>query len=153
MVARLVARLGDPLSEPNGTLTHCFPSAAAVAEADLQGIGLTGARIVSLRALAGAVARGEIVLDRGANRLETSERLLALPGVGPWTAAYIALRALGDPDALPATDLGLRHALERLDGRADPGSITAMAEAWRPWRGYAVLYLWHSLTRAYNAAA
>jgi AraC family transcriptional regulator, regulatory protein of adaptative response / DNA-3-methyladenine glycosylase II len=153
MVARLVARLGDPLSEPNGTLTHCFPSAAAVAAADLQGIGLTGARIVSLRALAGAVARGEIVLDRGANRLETSERLLALPGVGPWTAACIALRALGDPDALPATDLGLRRALERLDGRADPGSITAIAEAWRPWRGYAVLYLWHSLTRAYNAAA
>ncbi|MDB5075874.1 MAG: DNA-3-methyladenine glycosylase 2 family protein, partial [Chloroflexi bacterium] len=145
LAARLVAKLGEPLAAPRGGLTHYFPTAAAVADADLAGIGLTGARIASLRALARAVAAGEIVLERTADRQETTERLLALPGVGPWTASYIALRALGDPDAFPAADLGLRRALERLGRPADARSIVAMAEAWRPWRGYATLHLWTSL--------
>ncbi len=146
LAARLTVRLGEPLPAPVGVLTHYFPSAAAVADGDLLGLGLTEARIASLRALGRAVAMGEIVLDHGADRTQTIGRLMALPGVGPWTASYIALRALGDPDAFPATDLGLRHAVERLGRPTDPRSMAGIAEAWRPWRGYAALHLWSSLT-------
>jgi len=134
LLGRLVNKLGAPLAAPRGALTHFFPSAAVVAESDLKGIGLTAARATSLLALAQAVATGTLMLDRGADREKTQARLLAVPGVGPWTASYIAMRALGDPDALPATDLGLRRALERygVDGAARV--LTARAEAWRPWR-------------------
>jgi AraC family transcriptional regulator of adaptative response / DNA-3-methyladenine glycosylase II len=145
LAGRIVRRLGEPMTEPRGALTHYFPTPEAVAGSDLAGLGLTGARIASLHGLARATAAGEIVLDRGADRAGTIARLLALPGIGPWTASYIAMRALGDPDALPAADLGLRHAIEGLGGKGDARSIAVMAEAWRPWRGYAALHLWNSL--------
>ena len=82
------------------------------------------------------------MLNRGADREQTRERLLALPGVGPWTASYIAMRALGDPDAFPATDLGLRRALAQHGLASDANSMAARAEAWRPWRAYATIHLW-----------
>jgi AraC family transcriptional regulator, regulatory protein of adaptative response / DNA-3-methyladenine glycosylase II len=139
---RLVAALGEPLTAPDGGLTHRFPSAATLAEADLTGLPVTRGGAAALRALARAVAAGEIELHRGADRERTVRALLALPGVGSWTVAYIAMRALGDPDAFPVTDLGLRRALEARGLPADPASLLARAERWRPWRAYAVMHLW-----------
>ncbi|MBV9292148.1 MAG: DNA-3-methyladenine glycosylase 2 family protein [Frankiales bacterium] len=136
--ARLVERCGKPLTRPRGSLTHAFPTADAVADADLDGIGLTGGRIRTLRALATAVALGDLVIDPIADRAETRQRLLALPGIGPWTVEYVAMRALGDPDAFPATDLVLRRALGDADVRR--------TDSWRPWRSYAAMHLWHQTT-------
>jgi AraC family transcriptional regulator of adaptative response / DNA-3-methyladenine glycosylase II len=142
LAGRLVQRAGKPLDcTPEGApLTHVFPTAEAVAEADLSGLGLTGARERTLRAVATAVAAGEIDLDGGGDPAETAERLLALPGIGPWTVAYIQMRALRDPDAFPETDLVLRRILER------HGLDRAATDAWRPWRAYAALHLWTSST-------
>ncbi len=136
LAGRLVARTGEPLETPAGSLTHVFPSAAAVAVADLSGLGLTGARERTLRAVAEAVAGGDIDLDGGADPAETRARLLALPGIGPWTAEYIAMRALRDPDAFPATDLVLARILDH------HGVTAERAAAWKPWRAYAALHLW-----------
>lgn len=146
LAARLVAALGEPLEKQEGTLTHFFPSPQKVAHADLQGLGLTRGRVTALRALAHATVEEGLALDRNADREQTIARLQRLPGVGPWTASYIAMRALGDPDALPVTDLGLRRALEQRGIATDPRSIEKQAEAWRPWRAYAVHHLWASLS-------
>ena len=146
LATRLAERFGMPLAHPLGALTRYFPTAAALADADLEGIGLMKSRVTALKTLAKTVARGDLVLDRGADRAGTVAQLQALTGIGPWSASYIALRALGDPDALPAQDLALRHACARLGLAGDPKSITAAAEAWRPWRGYATFLLWNSLT-------
>jgi AraC family transcriptional regulator of adaptative response / DNA-3-methyladenine glycosylase II len=102
------------------------------------------ARRTAVRGLAGALSRGDIVLDAGTDRDETQRRLLALPGVGPWTTAYISMRVLRDPDAFLPTDLGVRHGLRRLGLGADIGAAAATraAEAWRPYRAYAVQHLW-----------
>jgi AraC family transcriptional regulator of adaptative response / DNA-3-methyladenine glycosylase II len=126
---------GAPAAAP-GAPALLFPQAADLAGADLSGLGLTTARQATLRALATAVAGGGLALDQGADPEETAARLAELPGVGPWTAAYILMRAVGDPDAYPASDLGLRRALERLGGDA------AQARRWRPWRAYAAVHLW-----------
>lgn len=142
---RLIAALGAPLPAPVGALTHLFPSAAAVAQADLAGLGILPARAVALQALARSVANGVLGLDRGADREGALQRLQALPGVGPWTAAYVAMRALGDPDAFPVTDLALRRAATHL-GLGDTRRLSVRVEGWRPWRAYAAMYLWSSLT-------
>ncbi len=143
LAERLVRELGSPLPSPDGTLTHLFPTAEAIADGDLSGIGLTGARVRALRGLAEAIVA--VVLDAGADRAEVTRGLLALPGIGPWTAAYIAMRALGDPDAIPLTDLGLRRALQSLGAPHEAKSFTARAERWRPWRSYAAMHLWAHL--------
>jgi AraC family transcriptional regulator, regulatory protein of adaptative response / DNA-3-methyladenine glycosylase II len=143
-LGKLVARLGSPLAAPDGALTHEFPTAQAVADGDLDGL-MPQTRAASLRGLACAVASGELALDPTADRDETRARLLALPGVGPWTAEYIAMRALGDPDGWPGTDLGIKQAAERL-GFASQKELGARAELWRPWRSYAAQHLWASLT-------
>jgi AraC family transcriptional regulator of adaptative response / DNA-3-methyladenine glycosylase II len=140
LAGRLVTAYGTPLAEPAGGLTHRFPTADQLAAADFAGIGLTGARVATLRALAVEVAEGRLVLDRGADRAETTAKLLALPGVGAWTAAYTVLRALGDPDAFPGSDLGLRKAATQLGI-----DLTNRADSWRPWRGYAAMHLWRIL--------
>ncbi|HET7529499.1 MAG TPA: AlkA N-terminal domain-containing protein [Mycobacteriales bacterium] len=132
--ARLVERCGKPLDRPRGTLTHSFPAAETVAEHPLDGIGLTGSRIRTLHALADAVASGRLDIGPTADRDEARAGLLALPGIGPWTVEYVAMRALHDPDAFPATDLVLRRAL---------GSSPRRADAWRPWRAYAGMHIWH----------
>ncbi|MBB5624734.1 DNA-3-methyladenine glycosylase 2 family protein [Sphaerisporangium krabiense] len=115
-----------------------FPSAARLAEADLTGLGLTGRRIETLKILAEKAATGEIHLDGGADPAETAARLMAVPGIGPWTTGYIAMRALRDPDAWPAGDLGLRKAMKALGITEDD------IERWRPWRAYAATHLWSS---------
>ena len=146
LVGRLVAKLGTPLEQAQGGLTHYFPSPQTVVQADMQGLGLTGSRVAALQALAHAVEEEGLVLDRDADREQTRTRLQQIPGVGPWTAAYIAMRALGDPDAFPATDLGLRHAYEQHSLPIDTKSIEQHAEQWRPWRAYAVHHLWNCLS-------
>ncbi len=119
------------------------PAPAVLAGADLSGIGLTGARQATLRALATVVAGGELALDHGADPQAAAARLSELPGIGPWTVAYIRMRALGDRDAFPGTDLGLRRAL------ADLGCQASRADRWRPWRAYAAVHLWtwHAASR------
>ncbi|MGZ3664561.1 MAG: AlkA N-terminal domain-containing protein [Ktedonobacterales bacterium] len=146
LAGRLVAALGEPLEQPSTTLTHYFPTPQAIAQSDMQGLGLTQARIAALQGLARAVADQQLALDPDADWQHTTTQLQRIPGIGPWTASYIAMRALGDPDAFPAADLGLRHACERrgmttLDAR----SIERRADAWRPWRAYAAHHLWASL--------
>ena len=94
-----------------------------------------------------ALAEGELRLDAGADRAEARRRLLALPGIGPWTAGYVAMRALGDPDVFLAEDLGVRHALRRLGGPDDPRAARALAAAWAPWRSYASQHLWQAPAR------
>ena len=141
LASRLVEACGTPLAESDGGLTHRFPGPHALAAADLSTIGLTTARAATVGALSTAVADGRIDLSPAADRDETIARLLALPGIGPWTAALIAARALGDPDTLPASDLALRRATG-LDTRA----LLARAEAWRPWRSYGAFALWASWT-------
>ena len=151
LAGRLVTAFGTPLSAaaPGVGLTHAFPSAARLAEAGetrLQGIGLTRARAATLAGVARAAADGTLVLD-GARGLEaTVESLCALPGIGPWTAHYVALRGLLEPDAFPAGDLGLRKALAPRGSRVplSEAALLARAERWRPWRGYAAIHLWHA---------
>lgn len=144
LVQRLVVRFGTPVATPWPQLTHSFPTAATLAAADPANIGTLGIvrqRVQALQALAAAVAAGRLRLDPAAPLEATLAALHALPGVGDWTAQLIAMRALGWPDAWPATDIGLLNAL----GTRDPKLAAAQAEAWRPWRAYAVMALWHRL--------
>jgi AraC family transcriptional regulator, regulatory protein of adaptative response / DNA-3-methyladenine glycosylase II len=145
LAGRLVASYGDPLERPLGAVTHAFPSVDALAQADPARLAMPVSRRQALIALSSALARGELVLDAGADRTEARSRLLALGGIGRWTSEYIAMRALRDPDAFLASDLGVRHALQRLglDGR--PAAAERLAERWRPYRAYAVAHLWASL--------
>ncbi len=147
LAARLVAAYGEPLERPVGSVTHLFPSARALAGADPEHLAMPDARRRALLGLCAALAAGELVLDPGADREEARRRLLALPGIGPWTADYVMMRALGDADALPATDLGLRRALERLGEDASPAALLRRAEGWRPYRAYGAQYLWSVLER------
>ncbi len=145
LAARLVQSLGEPLATADGGLTHLFPTPAAVAAMEPADLAMPRARARALRGLAAALDDGAVQLDGGADRAATERALLALPGIGPWTASYIALRALGDPDAFPAGDVGLRNALQRLGHRGDAAGVAVLAEGWRPWRAYAAIHLWRSL--------
>jgi len=140
--ARLVREHGEPLARPLGAVTHLFPSAAALASVDPASFRMPRSRARTLHALGCALASGEIVLARGADRERVRTQLLALPGIGPWTADYVLMRALGDTDVFLATDLGIKRALERLGVDADPTSALALAERWRPYRSFAMQYLW-----------
>ena len=144
MGGRLVAAAGTPLGEPVGGLTHLFPAPDQTADG-LDALGMPGARKRALAGLAEALAGDDLVLDPGADRPATEAQLLALPGIGPWTASYIAMRALADPDAFLPSDLGVRHALTGLGVASDPASAVGLAERWRPWRAYALQHLWASL--------
>jgi AraC family transcriptional regulator, regulatory protein of adaptative response / DNA-3-methyladenine glycosylase II len=142
ILGRLAARYGKPLDAPDGTVTHLFPDATTMATVDPTGLPMPRARAEALRGVAAAVADGDVVVDPGADREALRAGLLALPGVGPWTVEYVMMRAVGDPDAFLASDLGVRRALEArgLDGRAR--AATARAAAWSPWRAYANAHLW-----------
>jgi AraC family transcriptional regulator of adaptative response / DNA-3-methyladenine glycosylase II len=142
LAGRLVERFGVRLPGGRDGPTHLFPRPETLAEADVAAIGLPGARARSLRALSQAVASGELVLEPGAHAEETQERLQSLPGIGAWTAEVISMRALGEPDAFPVGDLGLRRALGRPGSPIDARSLAHRAERWRPWRAYAAMWLW-----------
>jgi AraC family transcriptional regulator of adaptative response / DNA-3-methyladenine glycosylase II len=131
--ARMVAAVGEPLPEPVGTLTHAWPSLAAIAEY-APSMAMPRSRQRAIAALARALVDG-LRLEPGA---DARAALLELPGIGPWTAEYVAMRALGDPDAWMPTDIGVRHGLARL------GAGPEAAEAWRPFRSHAVVHLWAS---------
>ncbi|MEX2272912.1 MAG: AlkA N-terminal domain-containing protein [Vicinamibacterales bacterium] len=141
LVGRIVERAGTPIETPFDGLTRLFPAPGAVAAADLSNIGMPGARAATVKRVAAGLAAGAIRLEIGQGYDATVRELCSIQGIGPWTAEYIALRALGEPDAFPAGDLGLRKAL----GNGAPASerdVATAAEAWRPWRGYAAMYLW-----------
>ena len=143
--ARLVETFGTPLDQPHGTVTHLFPGAAVLAEADPK--ALAGLGTGTLRALAARLANGGIRVDAGSDPTEALTRLLAIRGIGPWTAAYVAMRGFHDPDAFPHGDAGLHRALTSLGRLNQPGSLATLQQQWRPWRAYAVLQLWTSLDR------
>jgi AraC family transcriptional regulator of adaptative response / DNA-3-methyladenine glycosylase II len=143
LIGRVVAAFGARVDVADG-LTHLFPTPQVLAEADLSAIGLPRARAATLRALSAAMARGEPVLDAACGHAALIERLCALPGIGAWTAQYIAMRGVGEPDAFPAGDLGVRKALGNGAGPLAPAAVERLAEAWRPWRAYAVMHLWQT---------
>ena len=133
---------GFPSAEP--TELSGFPSAAAVAELPDEAFGMPVARRESIRALARAVAGGELDLEPGTDRDETVKRLMDLPGIGAWTAGYVAMRAIGDPDIFLPTDLAVRRGARALGLPDDPRSLADHAERWRPWRSYALIRLWRA---------
>lgn len=147
LCGRLVEKYGEPLGEsvPSG-LRYVFPAPDRLARARMNGIGLTQRRIDTIRALAKAVTSGTWTWQGAADLDDTVDRLTELPGIGPWTAQYIAMRALSEPDAFPTGDLGLIKAWSQIAGQdVTPKELDTAAEAWRPWRAYATLHLWAGL--------
>jgi AraC family transcriptional regulator, regulatory protein of adaptative response / DNA-3-methyladenine glycosylase II len=144
LAQRLVAEFGEPVVTPFAELQRLFPAADRLASADAADIGRLGIvrqRVGALQALARAVAAGAIVLEPAAPLQPTLDALRALPGIGEWTVQLIAMRVLAWPDAFAATDIGVLNAL----ATRDIATVQARAEAWRPWRAYAVMALWHTL--------
>jgi AraC family transcriptional regulator, regulatory protein of adaptative response / DNA-3-methyladenine glycosylase II len=141
---RLVALYGRPLDEPAGAITHLFPTPDALAEVDSLELRMPRVRANALRALARAVLDGDLDLRPGADRAAATRALLELPGIGPWTASYVCMRALGDSDAFPPGDAAVRSALERLGEDGRPAAAQRLAERWRPWRSYALMHLWRA---------
>jgi len=138
IAGRIAARFGSPFAD-DGPLVRLFPTAAQLADAALEDVGVLPSRAQTIRTLARHAASGALTLDGTADRDATVNALVALPGIGPWTAEYIAMRALGDPDAFPTGD----RVLMQMTGDRTAGALTARAESWRPWRSYALMLLWH----------
>lgn len=139
LAGRIVSAFGQPFS-PANDLTHLFPPPEILAEANLTKAGLTTARAETVRAFARAVCAGTIRFDGIVNSEDFLRHLCEIPGIGKWTAQYVAMRALGEPDALPTGDLGLLRTL----GMTNSQELEKRSEAWRPWRAYATIYLWNS---------
>ena len=145
VAARLARRFGQPLMAlPMPGLAHLFPTPDALADADLAPIGLTRTRAQTIRTVARAVLDGAVDFRADTTLDEFVARWTALPGIGPWTAHYVAMRALGHPDAFPADDLVLQRALPDDGTRLTARALAAQAEAWRPWRAYSVIHLWRA---------
>jgi AraC family transcriptional regulator of adaptative response / DNA-3-methyladenine glycosylase II len=140
--ARLVIAHGEPITDPGGGLTHLFPSPEALAALDPGALAFPQTRRTTITTLVAALAAHEIDLSTGNDWERARAQLATLPGFGPWTIETIAMRALGDPDAFIPTDLGVRLAARGLGLAATPAALTRHAAAWRPWRAYAVQYLW-----------
>ncbi|MEU9883036.1 AlkA N-terminal domain-containing protein [Streptomyces phaeochromogenes] len=140
--ARLVAAHGEAVDDPEGGLTHLFPSAESLAALDPEALAMPATRRATLTTLVHQLAEGTLHLGVESDWAESRARLLALPGFGPWTVEVIAMRAFGDPDAFLPTDLGVRRAAQELGLPSTPAALTARAADWRPWRAYAVQYLW-----------
>jgi AraC family transcriptional regulator, regulatory protein of adaptative response / DNA-3-methyladenine glycosylase II len=146
LLGRLVEAHGAPLPAMVGNgegLSHLFPSPLRLAKADLATLGMPNARATAVTSLARAISADPAIFSRSASLEETIAKLRSLPGIGEWTAQYIAMRELREPDAFPAADIGLMRAMASADGkRPSPAQLLARAEAWRPWRAYAALHLW-----------
>ncbi|MEE4495204.1 AlkA N-terminal domain-containing protein [Streptomyces sp. BE230] len=140
--ARLVTAHGTPVDDSEGGLTHLFPAPQALAGLDPEQLALPRSRRRTLTTLVGALADGSLRLGTDTDWEKARAELDALPGFGPWTVEVIAMRALGDPDAFLPTDLGIRRAAQQLGLPSTPAALTARAAGWRPWRAYAVQYLW-----------
>jgi AraC family transcriptional regulator of adaptative response / DNA-3-methyladenine glycosylase II len=142
IAGRLAREHGEPLPQRLGSVTHLFPSPEALAELDPAVLPMPASRGRALVTLARSLATGELELRPGLATEEVRARLLTLPGIGPWTADYISMRALRDPDAFLPSDLGVRHGLEALGLDGSPAGAERIAEGWRPYRAYAVMHLW-----------
>ena len=147
---RIASAYGQPVADPNGGLTHVFPAVEHLAELDPVHLAFPKSRQRSLTALINALSGGDVVLDAGCDWNRAREQIRALPGIGPWTAEVIAMRGLGDPDAFPATDLGVRLAAEQLGLPTDRRPLTEYSSRWRPWRSYVTQHLWSALDHAVN---
>ena len=145
LAARMVVAIGEPLAAPVDGVTHTFPSAEAIAGCAPGDFAMPGSRARALIHACEQLAAGRIVIDAGSDRDEIAQQLESLPGIGPWTANYVALRALGDPDVFLPTDVGVRNALRGVGVDATPRAAACLAESWRPWRSYALHHLWASL--------
>ena len=141
-LGRIAERFGDPLPSRAGQIVRLFPTAERLADARSDAFGMPAARADAIVAVARAVATGALDLSGSADLGSTIEALRSIRGVGAWTASYVAMRALRDPDAFPASDLGVRHGFVALELADDLASIRERAERWRPWRGYAAMHLW-----------
>jgi AraC family transcriptional regulator, regulatory protein of adaptative response / DNA-3-methyladenine glycosylase II len=144
LAGRFADAFGDAAVTPYAALQRVFPSAQVVAERSVDAIaslGIIATRARTIRALAQAIAAGQLKLDPSADVDVTLAALRQIPGIGEWTAQYIAMRALAWPDAFPHTDYGVMKAMQESSAKR----VLARAEAWRPWRAYAVMHLWHSL--------
>jgi AraC family transcriptional regulator of adaptative response / DNA-3-methyladenine glycosylase II len=148
--ARLVASHGTPVLDGAGGLTHLFPTVEALADLDPGRLALPQARRRTFTGLVAALASGAVELGPGVERDAARRQLAEVDGIGPWTIETVAMRALGDPDAFLATDLGVRAAAARLGLPTSPAGLTAHARAWRPWRAYAVQHLWGTGDHAVN---
>jgi AraC family transcriptional regulator, regulatory protein of adaptative response / DNA-3-methyladenine glycosylase II len=146
LLGKLVAAYGDllPAGMRDGEgLSHVFPSAARIGKANLAALGMPNARARAVISLAQAISADPAIFSRGASLEDAIVKLRALPGIGEWTAQYIAMRELREPDAFPAADIGLLRAMADADGRRpSPAELLARSEGWRPWRAYAALHLW-----------
>jgi len=149
MTARVVERLGAVHEKSLHGICRRFPTVDAVANASDDALAMPTSRRDTLRRVAAAIANGDIDVSPGADRVETTQRLLRLKGIGPWTVGQIAMRALGDPDVLLESDLGVRASAARIGLRSNEGLVTR-GEAWRPYRSYAVQYLWGTADHAIN---
>jgi AraC family transcriptional regulator of adaptative response / DNA-3-methyladenine glycosylase II len=138
LAGRLVAASGRPVPQTGSGLSHTFPSPHELARSGVAGIGLPRNRGEAVRLFASAVASGRISFDAGVDVDLFREHMLGIAGIGKWTAEYVALRGLGDPDAFPSTDLGLLRA----SGMKTARELIRRAQTWRPWRAYAALHLW-----------
>jgi AraC family transcriptional regulator of adaptative response / DNA-3-methyladenine glycosylase II len=139
VTGRITEACAEPLSLDHDTLTHVFPSVSRLADAPADALPMPASRADTIRRVAGLVATGDVVLDPGIDRDAIVDELVAIRGIGPWTARYVVMRGLGDPDVFLETDLGVRHALDAL------GLDATAAERWRPWRTYALHHLWATL--------
>jgi len=142
--ARLVRAYGDPVFDPHGGLTHLFPTPKVLTALDPSDLAMPGSRRRTLMGMVEALSQGRLDLDLGADWRQARVRLNALYGFGPWTVESIAMRSLGDPDAFTAGDLGVRLAAEKLGMPTTSRTLTEHSHLWRPWRSYAVQYLWAS---------
>ena len=145
MAGRLVQTYGKPLQQDQGELTHLFPQPIALVEADLTHIGLTPNRSKAINALAARCVTESDFFSRFSDLDDAVAQLTQLPGIGDWTAQYIAMRALREPDAFPASDLGLLRSMEMLGHPVSKAALHSVSQAWRPWRAYAAMYLWMNL--------
>jgi AraC family transcriptional regulator of adaptative response / DNA-3-methyladenine glycosylase II len=148
--ARIVYAYGQPVADTGGGLTHVFPAIEHLAAIDPVHLAFPKSRQRSLIALIGALANGDVLLDAGCDWNRAREQLLALPGVGPWTAEIIAMRGLGDPDAFPATDLGVLVTAKQVGLPDNSRALIEHSARWRPWRSYAAQHLWTTLDHAIN---
>jgi len=145
-LGRLVARAGTAVERPTGGITHLFPTPERIAEVPPEAFGMPRARADTTRRVAALVARGDLDLSGDAPADDSLGTLAEVPGIGPWTLSYVAMRALGDHDAFMAGDLGVRKGFDALGLGSTPTEMLARAERWRPWRSYAAMHLWHAHT-------
>lgn len=148
--SRLVTAYGQPVNDPTGTLTHTFPSVPELADIDPKHLAVPAARQRTVNALVRGITNGTVNLDAGCDWTYSRTQLLNIPGIGPWTAEVIAMRGLGDPDAFPVGDLGIRLAAKQLGLPNGQRTLIEHSARWRPWRSYATQHLWTTLEHPVN---